>query len=275
MDMTTETITREFDVAGRASLTLKNIRGSVEVRAGDERVVTVTAVKHLRSGDAKRTEIEIHQEEDGSVIAETLCEKNVWSRQQPCRVDYSVHVPRTCSLSVHCVSSSTAVQGLEGRFALKSISGVIALQELGGRIRATSVSGDIVGKRLRGPLRLKSVSGQVLLIDSDVTACTGSSVSGDLVLQTPLGEGPYGFETVSGNVCLFLPPESRCTVEAASVSGRFRSALPVTRSRRRRGRVHADLQGGGPKVRFKTISGNLAMVPLPEDDSAAGMPDCT
>lgn len=82
-----------------------------------------------------------------------------------------------------------------------------------------------------------------------------------LVLQTPLGEGPYRFKTVSGNVRLILPPETGCTVGFRSMSGRLKTSLPTTRSRRQIGQSYAELQGGGPEVHFSSMSGNLSVVP--------------
>lgn len=262
--MLQETIERKFDIATPACLTIANIRGSVDVRPGNDGVVSVTAVKHLETGDPERTEIKIRQKGDGSVRIKTVFEKSSWplsTHRHPCKVDYIVRVPRACALKVECVSSRTAVQGLEGEFDLETVSGRVTLRDLSGRIKATSVSGKIFGERLSGSTVFESVSGQVFLTKSHVPIIIGSSVSGDLALETPLSEGPYRFKTVSGDVKMILPSEaSRCTVEFSSVSGRLKTSLPTVRSQRRRHRWHAELQGGGPEVRFSSISGNLTVM---------------
>lgn len=261
--MLQETIKREFDVTAPACLTVLNIRGSVDVQPGDDNIVTITAVKHLETGDSDRTEIEIRQKEDGRVIVKTGFEENGWrffTPHHPCKVDYTVRVPHNCILKARCVSSRALVQGLEGEFDVKTISGRVTLKDLSGKIKAVSVSGKILGERLSGPTEFKSVSGKVYLTESDLPIVTGSSVSGNLVLETPLGEGPYRLKTVSGDLRLVLPPETGCSVGFSSNSGRFKTSLPTTRSLWRCNERQAELQGGGPEVRFSSVSGDCSVM---------------
>jgi DUF4097 and DUF4098 domain-containing protein YvlB len=260
--MSQETIERKFDVATPAYLTVANIRGSVDVQPGDDSVVTVTAVKHLETGDADRTEIEIIQKEDGSVRVKTRFEKGVWrlfNSGHPCKVDYVVRVPRDCDIRVRCVSSKALLQGLTGTFDVKTVSGRITLKDLFGSINATSVSGRILGERLSGPTEFESVSGRVHLTESHLPVVTGSSVSGDLVLETSLIEGPYSLRTMSGDLRLVLPPEIGCTIGFNSVSGRLKTSLTTTRSKWQRHKWLADLQGGGPQVSFDSVSGDFSV----------------
>ena len=88
-------------------------------------------------------------------------------------------------------------------------------------------------------------------------------MSGDLLLETPLGEGPYRFKTMSGDVRLVLPPETGCSIGFSSMSGRLKTSLPVVRSQRQRRHWHAELQGGGPEVRFNSMSGSLSVMQSP------------
>ena len=260
--MSQETIERKFDVTTPAYLTVANIRGSVDVQSGDDGVVTVTAVKHLETGDADRTEIEIVQSEDGSVRVKTRFEEGVWrlfNLGRPCKVDYIVRVPRDCDLKVGCVSSKAAVQGLTGTFNVKTVSGRVTLKDLSGKIKATSVSGRILGERLSGPTEFKSVSGKVHLTESRLPVVSGSSVSGDLVLETSLIVGPYRLKTMSGDLKLVLPAEIGCTIGFNSVSGRLKTSLTTTRSKWQRHKWLADLQGGGPQVSFDSVSGDFSV----------------
>jgi hypothetical protein len=260
--MSQETLERKFDVTIPAGVTIANIRGSVDVQPGDDDVVTVTAVKHLETGDAERTEIEIVQKEDGSVRVKTRFKEGVWrflSPDHPCKVDYVVRAPRDCALRVRCVSSSAALRGLAGEFDVETVSGRVILKDLSGRIKATSVSGRISGERLSGPTEFKSVSGKVRLTESRLPIVTGSSVSGDLVLETSLIEGPYKLDTMSGDLMLVLPPEIGCTIGFNSVSGRLKTSLTTTRSRWQRHQWLAELHGGGPEIRFKSVSGDFSV----------------
>ena len=109
-----ETIEKTFTVSSPARLNLSNIRGSVEIRPGDEGVIQVTAVKQTGSGDARRTEIELSQDADGTVKVATHFPDAGWGwliGSFPCRVDYVVRAPRRCSLNIKGVSNETFAGG--------------------------------------------------------------------------------------------------------------------------------------------------------------------
>lgn len=261
--MPEERVEKTFPVDGPAFLEVSNVCGAVDVQPGEDGVIRVEAVKRLDSGDPEHTGIEMTQDEDGCVRVKTRFRKGLgWFaiRRGPCRVEYSLRVPHSCSVKVRCVSSKATVGGLEGKFDLETVSGAMRVQDLEGKIRLHSVSGKITGERLSGPVELDTVSGKVRLSASDMPSVEASSVSGALVLETALGEGPYRFRTVSGSVRLAVPAGSGCSVEVHSVSGRLRTTLPITRDwegdRRRR---RAEIQGGGTKVRFGSVSGDLRL----------------
>jgi DUF4097 and DUF4098 domain-containing protein YvlB len=256
--MSIETIEQTFSVTAPASVRVINIRGSVDVQPADNDEVTITAVKHLRTGKVERTIIELEQDEDGRVVARTRFDESRMGGR-PCKVDYVVRTPETCDLSVDCVSSKMSVQGLTGTFSLKAVSGNIILKDLAGEARVDSVSGDIVGSRLSGPMTLKSVSGDIDLMEAHLSMLHGTSVSGNLLLDGTLGEGPYRLKTISGDARISLSPESGCILDVTSLSGTFKSTLPVKRTRQRCSKLRAEVLGGGPEVTFSSISGNLVV----------------
>jgi hypothetical protein len=261
--MRQETSTQSFDVSLPASLKLSNIRGSVLIQpfeAVEEARITVEAVKHLDSGDAGRTHIEISQQPGGGVTVATHFHEGGWLRLLfgaiwPCKVDYVVRVPRRCDIRLDCVSSEAAVLGLEGDFNIKTVSGEVHLQKLSGPLKINTVSGDVDGAGLAGPLRLETVSGKARLDQSGFESVKASSISGDLRLETPIGEGPYRFQSISGNVTLLVPADTRCSLVFHKLSGRATIDLPVTWHQNDR----AELSGGGALVEFNTTSGNLRL----------------
>lgn len=276
-----ETIEKTFTVSSPARLNLSNIRGSVEIRPGDEGVIQVIAVKQTGSGDAKRTEIELTQEADGTVKVATHFPDAGWSwliGSFPCRVDYVVRAPRQCSLKTSGVSSDTFAEGFEGEFSFnsvsgemtlrkltgpvnaKTVSGAIELAELAGEMKINTVSGEISGKGLTGGLHLDTVSGRVSFEESSLPSAEATTVSGDMALQTALGNGPYRFNSVSGNVQLKLPPESRCDAELHAISGTLSTKLPATSTVRQNGKQTLEVQGGGVKLSLNSVSGNLSLV---------------
>ncbi len=256
--MEQEKIERTFEVAGPASLTLANISGSVDIQAGDDGVIAVTAVKS-QNGDAEHTRIEMNQNSDGAVSILTEYGESFWRffGQRPSDVAYTVRVPRDCSLQLKCVSSSGRVTGLNGKHDLSAVSGDLTVENLSGTIKASLVSGSLTGRQLQGPSEIETVSGRI-----DLQACTFDSlrlatVSGHATVETPLGAGPYRLHSVSGGVQLALPIAARATVDFSSLSGRLATNLATTNSRQTGTHRHVELQGGGAEIRFDSISGDL------------------
>ncbi len=129
--------------------------------------------------------------------------------------------------------------------------------ELTGPIKLTAVSGDTTGSHLVGVLDMDSVSGRVHLLESNFPSANASTVSGDIILQTSLSDGPYYFSSVSGNVRMLVPPDTHCNAELSSVSGSIRSSFPTTTTRIGHGQKITLVQGGGIAVRLKSVSGDL------------------
>ena len=271
--MSEEIIEQTFQVADPARLKLSNIRGSVEIKAGKPGVISVRAVKH--NGSAKNTTVEMSQGDDGSVTVETRQPDISWrifGYSSPAKVDYTVGVPPACSLRVSCVSSSLSIRGVSGEFTLNTVSGEISLHELSGPLKINSVSGDITGAHLSGELSLETVSGDIRLTDSDLPGVHGSTVSGNLSLQTPLGPGPYKLSSVSGDVHFIVPEGTACNAEVHGVSGRFISTLPLTGQSRRSGSSAAQVQGGGVAVKLSSVSGDL-WIGKAGDEPGKGSPE--
>ena len=258
--MTQETLEQTFHVPSPACLNLGNIRGSVEVQVGEDGLISVRAIKHVGSGSAKRTEIIMQQEEDGTVTVKTRNGNGSWGLfglSQPCKVDYRVQVPRSCRLKISGVSNTASIQGVEGEIEVSSVSGPLTLENLTGPVFVHTVSGDISGTRLSGSLKLEAVSGSVQLSESSLLSAEGSTVSGNISLETSLGEGPYRFSSVSASVTLDVPDETRCTLKLNSLSGRCKSSLPVSSSQRHNGAQVLEVNGGGVLVSLSSTSGNL------------------
>ena len=275
-----EIIEKTFNVASPAHLNLANIRGSVEIRPGEDGIIHVTAAKDTGSGDEERTEIELSQDMDGTVKVATHFPDGAWSwlvGSFPCKVNYVVQTPRKSFLKINGVSSEILAGGFEGEFSFQSVSGEMNLSELAGPVKVNTVSGDmeladlagdlnlktvsgkVSGKRLRGPVHLATVSGRVALEESSLLSVEASTVSGNMVYQTALGDGPYHFNSVSGDVELLVPPETHCSAEMHSISGKLSTKIQSTSTSRQNGSQTVEVSGGGVKVTLQSVSGNLVI----------------
>ncbi len=256
--MSDETIEKTFQVGSPARLIISNIRGSVTITPGSEGVIEIKAVKHGNSINASDL-IDIRQDTDGTVRAETRSTETFFGLlHYPPKVDYFVGVPQGIHLDAACISSSLNVSGLAGSFKLKTISGEMEVNSLTGPLKLNVVSGDISGSQLAGVLELGTVSGRVKLLQSNFSSAEASTVSGELILQTPVAAGPYLFSSVSGSVRMLVPPDTRCSAELNSVSGSIRSSLPATASSMGHGLKITQVGGGGTAVRLKSVSGSLS-----------------
>jgi len=257
--MSDEVIEKTFQVAAPARLIISNVRGSITIQPGEADVIEVKAAKH-GNFDSGRNVVEMTQDTDGSVRVETRSNDALFGfLSHPPRVDYSVRVPQGIHLEASCISSTLNVSGLEGSFKLKTISGNVELVKLSGPFKLSAVSGDITGSQLIGVLDLNTVSGRVHMTESGFPSADASTVSGDLLLQTPVSEGPYHFSSVSGSVHMVVPADTRCNVELNSVSGSIRSSLPATATSMGHGLKMTQVQGGGTAVRLKSVSGGVSI----------------
>lgn len=256
-----DTFEKTFHVSTPAHLDLGNIRGSVEIRPGEESAIHVTAVK-TGLGDHERTQIEMTQDADGTVRVATRFPDIAWSwlfGSFPCSVDYVVTAPAKCSIKVNGFSNSVSAQGFSGEFSFNSVSGEIELRNLTGPVRVHSVSGKVTGEEISGSLDLDTVSGDVRLTASSFAKVKSNTVSAGVNLQTGLAAGPYFFNTVSGNVRLTLPAEARCTAEMHSVSGQISSVFPISGYSHSHGTHTAQVQGGGAHVDLHSVSADLVL----------------
>jgi hypothetical protein len=271
--MMIETIERTYVVDEPACLLLKNLRGRVEIQGGAEGQIQISAAVHTGSGSAEYTRVEIDQADDGSVTAITHYDHSgpfgfalLW----PCRVDYTVRMPRQCRLEVSCVESGVQVEGLEGSLEIRAVNGDLSLRDLHGELVFSTVSGRISGQALSGPAQIKTVSGRVWLERSQFPRLWAKTVSGDLSIETPLSAGPYSFDTVSSSARLTVPAGTSCSLRFDSFSGSLRSELESAHQNaahtnaagvvRGKGRLHLNIGAGGPELSFHSVSGSLHLL---------------
>jgi hypothetical protein len=258
--MTTETFEYTFEVETPARLRVSNVRGHVDVQPGEDGIISVSVAKHKNSGRNGDTKIIVEQESDGQVVAEAKYENsitNFFGLNKPCKVDFIIKAPKDCSVHVNCVSSTAYISGLEGDIDVHGVSGDIHLEDLTGSFNFNSVSGKVTAKNLSGKIEMNNVSGKVEITEAQISKLFGKSVSGSTIIETPLDEGPYEFNSVSGNVSVVTPEDTTCTIYLSSMSGRAKVNLPVTSRSGSKNNEVIEVAGGGPVVRLKSVSGIL------------------
>jgi hypothetical protein len=259
-------IEKSFGVSAHPRLSLSNVRGSITIETHDRDEIQVTAVKRVQGcRDPDRTEIVIDQR--GDLVAAETRHKQVlpWQDHKPCAVDYTVYVPASCRMSARQVEGIISITGVSGRVDVNAVQGDVHMHHLSGRTQVKVVSAKIDGTDWQGRARLETVSGAVRIAGAQLSRIEASTVSADLILDTGLeDDGRYRLNSVSGNVTFYLPPGRGVETRGSSISGRLLCELPHDFSRRGHGGWQATVNGGGPAVRFSSISGDLELLAVPE-----------
>ena len=158
-------------------------------------------------------------------------------------------------LSVRTTSGSLRAQpDCCGALYFKSSSGDVEADGLTGTAQADTVSGDI---RLDGHLeyaKLHTVSGDVELSGSFQTAEL-TTVSGDIRAETAILPLSAALTSKSGDCDLRVPVGTPFTMAFKTISGEFRSRLPLTRTSG--GALY--LGGGENRLTMNSVSGDLTL----------------
>ncbi len=261
--MNIEIIEETFSCSDNPQLNLSNIRGSVTIQASEGGMISVKAHKHLNTGDGENTLVELGQTDDGTVVVRTRYDYKgfrFFQKWVPCKVDYEIRVPEKCSLKVRGVSSSASIAGINGTQDISSVSGDVNLQDLAGELRIKVVSGDVFGEKLSGISKLETVSGDITINKSNISKISGKTVSGDLIIESLMGDGPHDFNSVSGDIRLYLPRGRGVTISSSSLSGSIRNSLTSSQSSHTRNKHRIQIEGGGIEINHNSVSGDIFLI---------------
>jgi DUF4097 and DUF4098 domain-containing protein YvlB len=272
---TEETVSQQFDVGPGAELSVRNVSGRVDIRAGEGSQILVRALKHGKESAVENTEIEMTQEGSHLTVRVRAQESGFLGiNKNVCSVDFEIETPRDCAIHARAVSADASVSGLRADVRVETVSGDVRIEDVAGSCAVSSVSGGVQAHAVDGALKLNSTSGSVVIRESTLSEFNCHSVSGNLTIDTPLTPGRhYLAHTVSGDLRLYVPAETGATVQMQTVSGRVSSDVPaeIVRSGRRtwQGRIN----GGGANVEMHSVSGNLEISSNGRPADASPRPD--
>ena len=194
-------------------------------------------------------------------------------------------VPRRASLDIDAVAADIDVQGTAAdRLSVDSVSGDVlvvgaprkaGINTVSGNQQLTinsndasvdTVSGDVsLRGRFGGEVEFNSVSGNIAITnnrENPVRKLSGSSVSGDLVVNTALARnGEIAMDTVSGTVRLTLPRDVSAKVSGESFSGELSATgAQVQRPKHGPGASFTHRYGAGEgEVTVESFSGDATV----------------
>ena len=143
---------------------------------------------------------------------------------------------------------------------LRSVSGDARVKDITGGVNVQTTSGDVKIQGVRGDLKAHSVSGDLKVRQSSLRSVSIDTVSGDVEIETTLeAQGEYDVRSVSGDLVLWLPAGQGCTIYSASLSGDFECELPHEIVEQGRRKLEARINGGGPAFNVRSTSGDVSV----------------
>ncbi|MDH5589373.1 MAG: DUF4097 domain-containing protein [Gemmatimonadota bacterium] len=236
--------------AGRL-LEVQGITGNIRAEAASGRTAEVMAVKTGRGGDFHEVEVRVvetrdgyricavyhpHRNDDGDCDSEWHDDDRGWGR------DRDADHRRSVDVEVDYVVKLPAGVDFEG----------------------TMVSGDIHIEDVRSEVEATTVSGDVYITTSEVARAT--TVSGSV--EVAMGSTDWNdldFQTVNGDITLWLPRNIDARVAFSSLSGDIDSDFDLgDQGRNRRqwvGRTVRGVigEGGSRRLSLKTVSGDVRL----------------
>ena len=256
-----EKISREFTLtadAGRSTLALYNISGSVTVQGYAGNKIVVEATKTITAGDAKTLEIGKNELKLGftqhgdSVVAYTAAPydsrpHNERNRSEHTRIDYRytidyvVKVPYQLNLHVSTVNN-----------------GKVLVQDVTGPLNAGNVNGPITLHNVKGTTQARTVNG---------------NVEADYAANPP---GASSYHTINGQIKVKYPADFAADLHFKSMHGELYTdftdtqVLPAQVTKNQQGRgdgtvykltkdTAVRIGKGGPTFRFETLNGDVTI----------------
>ncbi|GAC1574799.1 MAG: hypothetical protein NVS3B7_06880 [Candidatus Elarobacter sp.] len=210
-------------------LTVRDVNGSVKVRAGDR--LQIRADKHGRTGDPNAVTIRVDVRPDGLVVC----------------VRYSGGERRCDERTVmHNVNNDTAVD-----FDITLPHGdALDAQTVNGSVEATT----------DGTISASTVNGSIRAEGRDVRSAT--TVNGSVHLRVlERSRGELDAKTVNGSIDVALPPGSGVRLDAKTLTGDIHAAgIAVERPRYGPGATAGGTAGDGARrLTLETVNGSITL----------------
>lgn len=201
--------------------------GSVEIRPGNGRVVTVEA-------EVQNIIVDVYQKSN-VIFVEAHTDKKIqgnWFERLrngdlQTKAKLIIHIPPTCEIKAKTTTGSVDIQEINAPTTIRTTTGSVHLADIGGPIYAKVITGKL------------SYNG-VLMNDN------------------------HRFETTTGSIQLNLAKEPNARLDATTITGNIHCDFPLTNEQRKShltgGKIRGTLGSGEGKIKAKTTTGSLRVV---------------
>ena len=238
-------------VTAPATVFVRNMNGSIEIKPATGKNVEVTADVRWRRGDPKHdVTFQGKASPNGNIL---ICA--IWNDGSCSESKYDVKKP---GFSIGPFSQGTDASV---KFTVYVPTGV--------KVDVLTMNGSI-GAATTAPVKARTVNGTIKVATS-VGPVDAETVNGDVdVRMTTLGgDGPVRARSVSGSVAAYVPEKVDGTVEMESVIGSTVSDFPGTKSADDNKKFTATLGTGGRTMDIGTVTGSASLRKLKADGTVA------
>jgi DUF4097 and DUF4098 domain-containing protein YvlB len=228
-DRATEEFHQTYALANGGRVSLKNINGSVKVRAWDSNQVKVDAIKWAYKAE-RLAEASINVEASDSAISirtDYAKRNNRWEgdNDNPASVEYTITVPRTARID---------------QFDL--INGDLEIEGVAGSVQASCINGELIARHLSGDIKLSTINGQLRFELDKVNA-----------------ETPVNLSSVNGSVELTFAGSADADLRASTVHGSIDNefGLEVKKGKYVGQSLEGAVGRGGTAVNLKNVNGSI------------------
>jgi DUF4097 and DUF4098 domain-containing protein YvlB len=272
--VTAFTLTSDADttIAVRPGTTLRvaNYAGSVVIETWDKNAVRIEA----SHSDQDKVWV---RAVDGALLVKTTT-----SPKAQRSADIHITAPAWMNLEVSGTHTDVALEGTKGQVRVTTVHGDVDVADGAGRMELNTINRDIRVARGCGTIVAESVNGDCVMRGMGADTVEASTVNGSIVYEGAYRpRGSYQFASHRGDVAVAVPNNCDAAFAAATFSGDFVSAFPVSITGSSRGRrVQFSLGTGSARIELKSFQGTIHLYrsgsPVPitlhpdEDESVRG-----
>ena len=282
--------TKMLPIGPNGALELKNVAGTISVKAGSGREAKVEVVRVARGrtdADAKRgleeVTAEVTQREGRASVVAHYPSMHGERPAYAVQVSYVVEAPVGTRLTIGTVAGDVRVDGIKGETTIDAISGDVTIAAAGPVPSAKSVSGNVTltDVQSEGSVEVGSISGDVTLQNLKARRLSINCVSGNVVAREVQAQnaevkgvstnieyagaiakgGRYELQTHSGSVKLVVTGGSGFEVQGRTFSGRIDADenLGLRDASTGRTLLRGTVGDGGADVVITTFSGSVTI----------------
>ncbi len=287
-----DVLEESFDADGLSRLYLQSDLGSVDIKAGSDKKITVKVERKNRAVDHFNVEF---SREAPTLVVRGQLDDDERDRGHNMGVRFTITVPRTFDIEVDTAGGSVSVDDIDGEADIKTAGGSIKLGQVGGPVNARTAGGsirlsgssadatlstaggsinigDINGnveantaggsisiQRAAGWVEARTAGGSISVKDSTgaVNASTAGGSISAYISQQP--ESDSLLKTSGGGITVYLAENISLDIDAHINHGHIESDFTLDNVSISDQRLIGKLNGGGPALTLKS-NGSVRIV---------------